>query len=97
MQLVEWFRPLWNVLIEGFGSNVEGGGKKETARSVWDILHPGRKESLGIQVRLEVEKAIVASLRNAKTIGELRAAITEHREAKRKHRAKRKQQPGELL
>src|SRR5882672_7765525 len=35
-RLVDWFRPVWNVLIEGFGSKVEGGGRGSTARSVWD-------------------------------------------------------------
>ena len=49
-RLVALFTPVWNVLVEGFGSNVEGGGRERTARSVWDILHPGRKDSLAIQV-----------------------------------------------
>ncbi|MCU0785160.1 MAG: Eco29kI family restriction endonuclease [Verrucomicrobia bacterium] len=89
-RLVDWFRPAWNVLIEGFGSKVEGGGRATTARSVWDILHPGRKENLGIQVAPRVEAKLVADLRNSGTFDELRSAIKAHRDAKRQFRKDRK-------
>ncbi len=82
-RLVDWFRPAWNVLIEGFGSKIEGGGRESTARSVWDIIHPGRKENLRIQVAPELEAAIVAGLRKAETLDDLRAAIKAHRDARR--------------
>lgn len=81
-RLVEMFRPLWNVLIEGFGSNPEGGGRKDTARPVWDILHPGRKEELSIRVDKSVEENLVQRLRNAVTRFDLEAAIAEHRKAR---------------
>lgn len=81
-RLLEWFRPVWNVLIEGFGSKVEGGGREKTARSVWDILHPGRKENLGIQVAPELESKIVTDLRSATNFAELRVAIKAHHLAK---------------
>jgi hypothetical protein len=90
-RLVDWFRPVWNVLIEGFGSKVEGGGRATTARSVWDILHPGRKEILGIQVLPELEQGIVAGLRKAQNLDELRVAIKAHRDAKRQFRKGRRQ------
>jgi len=82
-RLVARFRPLWNVLIEGFGSNPEGGGRKDTARSVWDILHPGRKEALGIQVSSTIESSIVGSLRKAASREDLAKAIGVHRDAKK--------------
>lgn len=81
-RLVEWFKPIWNVLIDGFGSNPEGGGRGTTARSVWDILHPGRKEGLGIQVGSDVEAKILAGLRAAARRKDLYAAIKEHRDAR---------------
>jgi hypothetical protein len=87
-RLVNWFRPLWNVLIEGFGSNVEGGGRSTTARPVWDILHPGRKESLGIRVAPEIEDRVVSDLRSASTLNALHAAIKAHRDAKLAFRKK---------
>jgi len=93
-RLVDWFRPVWNVLIEGFGSKVEGGGRATTARSVWDILHPGRKENLGIQVLPALEEKVVADLRNARDLTELRVAIKAHRDAKRQFRKGGTERPG---
>jgi hypothetical protein len=89
-RLVDWFKPVWNVMIDGFGSKVEGIGRADSARSVWDILHPGRKENLAIQVAAAIEAKIVADLRNAKNIDELRLAIKAHRDAKRQFRKERK-------
>ena len=89
-RLVATFKPIWNVLIEGFGSNVEGGGRNDTARSVWDILHPGRKEGLGIQVAPEEEHSILNALRHAKDTEELALAIARHRDAKKKFAKARK-------
>ena len=94
-RLLWWYQPVWNVLGEGLGSNVEGGGRDTTARSVWDILHPGRKESLGIQVAPELEEQIVAGLRSASTLDELRAAIKIHMDAKRAFAAERKKKKRE--
>jgi len=81
-RLLELFQPLWNVLIEGFGSNPEGEGRTNTARPVWDILHPGRKEKLGVRVDKSIETPIVKSLRGALTPEQLREAIEEHRKAR---------------
>jgi hypothetical protein len=89
-RLVEWFKPVWNVIIEGFGSKVEGGGRTTTARSVWDILHPGRKENLGIQVAEGLRDNIVSDLRHAGNLDELRKAIKTHRDAKREFARLRK-------
>ena len=94
-RLVASFRPVWNVLIEGFGSKVEGGGRSTTARSVWDILHPGRKESLGIQVSQQLEAQIVSDLRGASTLEALRVAIKAHRDAKRAFAKERKRAKGQ--
>lgn len=40
--LIETFRPLWNIAVEGFGINDPGGGRSKQKKSPWDILHPGR-------------------------------------------------------
>jgi hypothetical protein len=40
--LVEHYRPVWNVEIEGFGNHDPGAGRRAMKRPVWDILHPGR-------------------------------------------------------
>ena len=88
-RLVAWFRPLWNVLIEGFGSKVEGVGRAGTALSVWDILHPGRKR-FPILVAPDLEAQILAALRDARNPAELLAAVKVHRDARRKFRKQRK-------
>lgn len=41
--LIEHFRPLWNVVIDGFGNHAPGAGRKDMRRPRWDIVHPGRK------------------------------------------------------
>jgi hypothetical protein len=40
--LVEQYRPLWNVVIDGFGNHDPGAGRLAMKRPRWDILHPGR-------------------------------------------------------
>lgn len=44
--LIEKFRPIWNVIIDGFGNNPVGSGRENQKRSSWDVLHPGRKRAL---------------------------------------------------
>ncbi len=41
--LIERFKPVWNVLIDGFGIHDPGKGRKDQQRSRWDMLHPGRR------------------------------------------------------
>lgn len=40
--MIERFRPVWNVLLEGFGNHDPGKGRHSGKRPVWDCLHPGR-------------------------------------------------------
>lgn len=40
--LISWYRPVWNVVVDGFGNNDPGGRRATQYRSPWDILHPGR-------------------------------------------------------
>lgn len=40
--LIETFKPLWNIAVEGFGINDPGKGRLNQKRSPWDVLHPGR-------------------------------------------------------
>lgn len=47
--LIERFRPVWNLVIDGFGNKDPGKRRKDQYRSAWDVLHPGRRfaEKLG--------------------------------------------------
>lgn len=40
--LIEDFKPVWNVLIDGFGNKTPGALRITQKRSAWDVLHPGR-------------------------------------------------------
>lgn len=40
--LIESFRPLWNIVVEGFGNHDPGEGRTKGRLSSWDVLHPGR-------------------------------------------------------
>jgi len=40
--LIEWFYPVWNMVIDGFGNHDPGSGRYSGKRSRWDTIHPGR-------------------------------------------------------
>lgn len=40
--LIQRFRPLWNVVLDGFGNHDPGTRRANQYRSPWDVLHPGR-------------------------------------------------------
>ena len=40
--LIEWFQPLWNVILTGFGNHTTGKRREAQYRSLWDTVHPGR-------------------------------------------------------
>lgn len=40
--LIESYRPLWNVVVDGFGNHDPGAGRHGGRRPNWDTLHPGR-------------------------------------------------------
>lgn len=41
--LIERYRPVWNHIITGFGIKDPGNRRKDQHRSLWDVVHPGRK------------------------------------------------------
>lgn len=41
--LIETFKPLWNRAIDGFGNKDPGRRRATQYKSLWDVLHPGRK------------------------------------------------------
>lgn len=40
--LIDRFRPVWNVCLDGFGDHDPGRGRQNSERSWWDTMHPGR-------------------------------------------------------
>ena len=40
--LIAEYKPIWNVIVDGFGIHDPGRGRYNQRRSQWDTLHPGR-------------------------------------------------------
>jgi hypothetical protein len=60
--LIEKTKPLWNVVIDGFGNHDPGGGRYNQQISSWDTIHPGRNWAKKLQPgksREEITKFIV--------------------------------------
>ncbi len=41
--MIEQFKPIWNIVIDGFGNRDPGVRRATQYRSPWDVLHPGRE------------------------------------------------------
>ena len=41
--LIDHYKPIWNLCLDGFGDHDPGSGRRNSQRSWWDTLHPGRK------------------------------------------------------
>ena len=52
--MIKTFQPVWNVVLNGFGSNRVGEGRGKQKRSRWDTLHPGRKVTPSMVTIFEV-------------------------------------------
>ena len=62
--LIERFRPLWNVAVEGFGLNDPGGRRHGGDRSDWDEIHPGRPWRDKMRRKREPEEILEAIRRH---------------------------------
>ena len=67
--LIHHFRPVWNVVVDGFGNHEPGSGRNAQPRSVWDELHPGRPWAARLGpahlARTEIMNAVATHLRSA--------------------------------
>ncbi|MFF2566726.1 Eco29kI family restriction endonuclease [Streptomyces sp. NPDC058084] len=45
--LISGYQPVWNSILRGFGSNEQGGATRQSAKSMWDTVHDGRKRTYG--------------------------------------------------
>ena len=59
--LVAHYQPIWNCVVDGFGSHVPGRGRPGTRSSAWDVLHP--RKSRDIHGDVEAQRAeIIAAI-----------------------------------
>jgi hypothetical protein len=64
--LIERTKPLWNLILDGFGNHDPGSGRYNQQMSSWDTLHPGRAWATKLKPGKaigEIEKAIVDFLK----------------------------------
>jgi hypothetical protein len=61
--MIEEFRPIWNLVIDGFGNKAPGRRRETQYRSAWDVLHPGRIFAQRLAVGVTSHQVIVARLR----------------------------------
>jgi hypothetical protein len=47
--LIEKTKPLWNVVVDGFGNHDPGSGRYNQQVSSWDTIHPGRNWAKKLQ------------------------------------------------
>ena len=40
--LISHYKPLWNLVVDGFGNHHPGGGRAKGKKPMWDVIHPGR-------------------------------------------------------
>jgi hypothetical protein len=64
--LIRYHKPLWNMVVDGFGNHDPGQGRYNQAKSEWDVLHPGR---------LWVERLTGVPLNRDKIIGKVQSHL----------------------
>jgi hypothetical protein len=42
-----FYQPVWNAVLRGFGSHEQGPSTRQSGRSAWDTVHPGRRRTFG--------------------------------------------------
>lgn len=53
--LIDYYDPLWNLVVRGFGNHAPGSGRKHQSKSMWDTLHPGRSWAETMTPCMQVE------------------------------------------
>lgn len=60
--LINEYRPIWNVVVDGFGNNDPGRGRWNQRRSQWDTLHPGREWAFNLRDREETAEEVIRAV-----------------------------------
>ncbi|MDR0528379.1 MAG: Eco29kI family restriction endonuclease [Zoogloeaceae bacterium] len=60
--LIERTKPLWNIIVDGFGNHDPGSGRYNQQISSWDTIHPGRNWAKKLRQgksKMEISKQIL--------------------------------------
>jgi hypothetical protein len=66
--LISHFRPLWNVVVEGFGNHDPGIGRIAGRKPSWDVLHPGRTWADRLQAAWTSEEILARVQRHTESV-----------------------------
>jgi hypothetical protein len=61
--LIEKTKPLWNIVVEGFGNHNPGSGRHNQQVPAWDTIHPGRNWAKKLQ-KGKTEKEIIDQIKD---------------------------------
>ena len=56
--MVEHYKPVWNVIIDGFGNHDPGAARRAMKRPRWDILHPSRPWATNLTAEESFEQVL---------------------------------------
>lgn len=42
-----FYQPVWNAVLHGFGNHEQGPSTRQSSRTKWDTVHPGRRRTSG--------------------------------------------------
>ena len=68
--LISEYRPVWNVVVDGFGNHDPGSGRRNQRRSPWDTLHPGREWATHLRDSVDSAATIVQAVVDHRAKGE---------------------------
>lgn len=60
--LIEAFKPVWNLELDGFGNHDPGSGRSGSLCPLWDTLHPGRPWAARQPKRTETAEDLVRKI-----------------------------------
>jgi hypothetical protein len=60
--LIDRFRPVWNLELDGFGNHDPGAGRYKGLRPLWDVLHPGRPWADRCRARTETPDMLIEKI-----------------------------------
>lgn len=63
--LIGRFRPLWNILIDGFGNHDPGARRYTGMKPMWDTIHPGRLWASRLQPNRRTTDEVLELVRQA--------------------------------
>lgn len=69
--LIEEFKPVWNLVVDGFGNKGPGKRRSKQYQSAWDVIHPGREFSKKLAPNPKTVNQIISEIKSFYKTGEI--------------------------